>query len=582
LSDPRSITLSPQADRLLARRYLRRDDSGRVTEGVLDLFARVAEEVAEAERNYGSGSNPSPWAARFNGLMADLEFLPNSPTLMNAGRSLGQLSACFVLPIEDDLSSIFESVKQAALIQQSGGGTGFSFSHLRPAGDVVRSTKGVSSGPLSFMGVFDAATDTIRQGGTRRGANMGVLRVDHPDIEAFIRSKEDCQGLTNFNISVAVTDAFMRARQEGGSYDLINPRTGRTAGSRPAGEIFGMMAEAAWRCGDPGVLFIDAVNRANPTPDLGSFESTNPCGEQPLLPYESCNLGSINLARMVRGDALDEDRLARVARDAVRFLDDVIDVNRYPLENIWRATLQTRKVGLGVMGWADCLMKMGIPYGDERAAELAARAAGIISRAAVESSRELAEARGAFPAFKGSIYDRRGETPRRNATVTTIAPTGSISLIAGCSSGIEPLFGLSFSRRVLDGEVFRETNPLVLETLAQRGLLTEDVRDHIIRHGRLTGLDHLPDDVRRLFATADELPPQVHLNMQAAWQSGVENAVSKTVNLPAEAGRDQVARIFEMAWEMGLKGVTVFRQGSRGEQVIVTGEGSCCSRPGGC
>ncbi len=582
MSGPQPIVFSEQADRLLARRYLKRDDQGKTVEGVSDLFARVAEVVAGAEQGYGAEANPSPWAARFHDLMANLEFLPNSPTLMNAGRPLGQLAACFVLPVEDDLTSIFDSVKHAALIQQSGGGTGFAFSRLRPAGDVVRSTKGVSSGPLSFMGVFDAATDTIRQGGTRRGANMGVLRVDHPDIEAFIRAKVGGPGLNNFNLSVAVTDAFMQARQEGGSFDLINPRSGRVVARRSAAEVFDLMAEAAWTCGDPGVLFIDAVNRANPTPHLGSFEATNPCGEQPLLPYESCNLGSINLSRLVERDVLDEDRLAAVARDGIRFLDDVIDVNRYPLDEIKRATSRTRKVGLGVMGWADCLIKLGIPYGGKRAAQLAARVAGIISRAAVEASRELAAARGAFPAFKGSIYDRRGEPPRRNATVTTVAPTGSISLIAGCSSGIEPLFGLSLSRRVLDGEVFRETNQLVLTTLATRGLLTDDVRDHILRHGRLAGLDRLLGDLRELLVTADELSPEVHLRMQAAWQSSVENAVSKTINLPAEAGRDQVARAFEAAWELGLKGVTVFRQGSRGDQVIVTGEGSCCSRPGGC
>lgn len=556
---------------VLQARYLVRDENNEIVETPEDLFERVAFAVAKAEKNFKASRDKwEAYAEKFYNMMASLDFLPNSPTLMNAGRPLGQLSACFVLPVEDSLDSIFEAIKYTALIHKSGGGTGFNFSKLRPKGDIVFSTSGVASGPVSFMKVFDAATEAIKQGGKRRGANMGILNVDHPDIEEFIRAKSTPGVLTNFNISVAFTEGFFTYLRKEEPFPLINPRTQKVVKKVSPAELLHLLCESAWETGDPGVIFLDTINRYNPTPHLGELTATNPCGEQPLLPYESCNLGSINLSNFVREGQIDWGRLREVVHLAVRFLDDVIEVNRFPIPQIARMTTLNRKIGLGVMGFADMLIKLRISYVEERSRELAERIMKFISEESLQASMELAEERGAFPAFPGSLWDRKGFKPLRNATTTTIAPTGTLSLIAGVSSSIEPLFGLYYERKTLDRVVIKEFHPLFERVLEEEGYAQREIeklKEEIKEKGVISKTS-LKEPLKKLFLSAFEIPPEVHLSIQRAFQKYTHNAVSKTINLPPQATPEDIKKIYLTAYEWGLKGVTVYRYGSKPEQVI--------------
>jgi len=552
---------------VLERRYLARDAVGRVAETPERMLERVAGAVARGEEPWGGDAAVRRTQRAFLRLMSEGLFLPNSPTLMNAGRELGQLSACFVIPVEDSLESIFEAIKQTALIHKSGGGTGFSFSHLRPAGDVVASTQGVSSGPVSFMRVFDMATEAVKQGGARRGANMGLLSVSHPDIEAFIAAKRRPGVLENFNISVMVSDAFMAAAQAGAPWELVNPRHGAVVRAVAADALLERIVEAAHLSGEPGLAFYEAINRANPTPELGPLEATNPCGEQPLLPHESCNLGSLVLPRFARHGGVDFAALEEATVLAVRFLDDVIEITRHPLPEVARASRLTRKIGLGVMGLADLLADLGLAYASPTAVELGREIMARIAAAARAASAELGRERGSFPAFAASCLAGRWPA-MRNATVTTVAPTGTLSLLMGCSSGIEPYFALAYTRRMLEDQELVEFNPRFLARLAALGLDTPQSRRALAARGAAGAVAGLPPELAAVFATAHEISPDAHLAMQAAFQASTDNGVSKTVNLAAEAGPEQVRRVFTQAHALGLKGVTVFRSGCRGRQVL--------------
>jgi ribonucleoside-diphosphate reductase alpha chain len=561
--------LTVNALEVLRARYLLKDEQERIKETPVQLFVRVARAVAEVDKKYGEDPNRSEEI--FSGMMARLEFVPNTPTLFNAGTEIGQLSACFVLPVEDSLESIFTAVKNMALIEQTGGGVGFNFSKLRPKGDIVKSTKGVASGPVSFMRVFDTSTEIIKAGGKRRGAMMGILRIDHPDVLEFITSKRDPRFLSNFNISVAVTDVFMKALEENEEYSLINPRNGEIVAKLNAQNVWNLLAKSAWETGDPGVVFIDEINRYNQTPAIGKIESTNPCGEQPLLPYESCNLGSINLSTMVENGKIHWEKLAETVGNAVHFLDNIVDANKYTLKEIEAITRGNRKIGLGVMGFADMLIKLGIPYNSEEAVQLGENLMKFIQEKAHKKSAEIGEKRGSFPNFGKSIWKDKYDA-FRNATVTTIAPTGTISIIAGCSSGIEPIFAISFIRNVLGGTRLFETNPLFERIAKERGFYSAKLLEEIARTGSVQKTDGVPEDVKKLFVTALDIQPEWHVKMQAAFQKYTDNAVSKTVNLPTDATIEDVRKVYDLAWKLKCKGVTVFRYGSKPEQVLYIGE----------
>ena len=566
-----TVSLSQNAKVVMERRYLKKDRNGNIKETPEDLFARVARSIAVADTKFESNADVEKTEKKFLKLLAHRWFLPNSPTLMNAGRRLGQLAACFVLPIEDSMEDIFETLKHTATIHKSGGGTGFSFSRIRPEKDVVLSTAGVSSGPISFMVVFDVTTETVKQGGARRGANMGVLRVDHPDIEAFTLLKNDPTRLNNFNISVALTQKFWDALEKGLDYDLVNPRTSKTVRSVSARQIFDMIVCSAWQTGEPGVIFIDAINRANPTPHLGDIEATNPCGEQPLLPYESCTLGSINLSKMITRNVVNLNRLRKTVHDAVHFLDNVIEVNKYPLSRIEKMSKGTRKIGLGVMGFADMLIKMEIPYDSEEAVFQAEKVMSFILKESRVASALLAKKRGNFPYYKGSIFDDPSTPYMRNASTTTIAPTGTISIIAGTSSGIEPIFAVAHIKRILDGESLPEMNPLFIKIAKKEGFYSKALVKEIVKTGSVQSADAVPDHVKRLFMTSHDIAPEWHIKIQSAFQKYTDNAVSKTVNFPAHATKEDVEKVYLLAYKNGCKGVTIYRYGSRAQQVLNIG-----------
>lgn len=566
------LIFSDNAKRVLERRYLKKNANNEITETPAHMFRRVARHIASAEKNYADAAAVSQVEETFYQMMTQQKFLPNSPTLMNAGRKLGQLAACFVLPVEDSLDKIFDSLKCAALIHKSGGGTGFSFTRLRPRNSNVGSTGGVASGPVSFMKIFNTATEQVKQGGTRRGANMGVLRVDHPDIMEFIYSKRDSNDLNNFNISVAITDKFMKALAKNDAYKLIDPRSNKPVGENHASDVFRALTEQAWKNGDPGIIFIDRINKDNPTPKLGEMESTNPCGEQPLLPLEACNLGSINLALFLKKDEdgvqVDFEALKKLVWDAVRFLDNAIDKSLYPLPEIDQMVKGNRKVGLGVMGFADMLFQLNIPYNSEQAIETAEQVMGFIQTESHAASVALGKQRGAFKNFKESIYNDSQDLCYRNATTTTIAPTGTLSIIANCSSGIEPLFALSFVRNVMDNDQLAEVNSYFEKMVKNLGFYSPELMNLIAQKGSIKDIAEIPQEIRDVFVTAHDISPEWHIRMQASFQKYTDNAVSKTVNLPHDATVEDVAKIYQLAHELGCKGVTVYRDGSKENQVL--------------
>jgi len=566
------LFLSSNARTVLERRYLKKDSSGNVIETPEQMFKRVASHIAKAEKNYGDASQVKKAEEIFYCMMTEFRFLPNSPTLMNAGRELGQLAACFVLPVEDSMEGIFDSLKNAALIHKSGGGTGFSFSRLRPKSSRVGSTGGVASGPVSFMKIFNTATEQVKQGGTRRGANMGILRVDHPDIMEFIYCKKNNRELNNFNVSVAVTDTFMEAVKNNNAYALIDPRDNAAVAELNAVEVYHELVKQAWENGDPGIIFIDRINEDNPTPELGMVESTNPCGEQPLLPLEACNLGSINLAKFVtkhrEEPAIDYERLKETVWWSVRFLDNTIDMSKYPLPEIVEMVTGNRKIGLGVMGFADMLYELNIPYNSEMALMTAEDVMGFINKEAHEASKSLAEERGVFGNFDKSVYKDREDCRFRNATITTIAPAGTLSIIGGCSSGIEPLFALSFKRTVMDNDELLEVNSCFERVARERGFYTPELMNQVAQKGSIAHIKEIPEDVRKVFVTAHDVEPEWHIRMQAAFQKHTDNAVSKTVNLPRDATVDSVLKVYDLAYKLGCKGVTVYRDGSKDNQVL--------------
>jgi ribonucleoside-diphosphate reductase alpha chain len=571
------LKLSINAVTVLQRRYLLRDDQGNIKEMPAQLFRRVARSMTMPDKRWLRSNEVSKLEDRFYEMMAKLEFVPNTPTLMNAGTPLGQLSACFVIPVEDSLAGIFDALKATALIQQSGGGTGFSFSRLRPKGDIVRSTKGIASGPVTFMGIFDEATNVIKQGGKRRGANMGILRVDHPDIIEFITAKSRPGFLSNFNISVAATDKFMDAVEKDKDYELVNPRNGEVTKKMPAREVWDLIIDYAWRTGDPGLIFIDRINKLNPTSNVGLIEATNPCGEQPLHPWDSCNLGSISLPKMLKQDKqgkweMDWDKLKETVHRSVRFLDNVIDANKYPLPEIAAMTRSNRRIGLGVMGFADALLMMGIPYDSEPALKMGTEIAKFVEEEGHKASQALGKEKGSFPNFKGSLWEKKGYRWMRNATVTTIAPTGTISIIAGVSSGIEPLFAVSFVRNVLEGTKLLEVNSIFERVAKERGFYSPELMHEIAKSGSVQKIKEVPADVKKVFKTALDIAPEWHVKMQAAWQKYCDNAVSKTINFPPDATKEDVRKAYQLAWRLGNKGITIYRYGSKPEQVLYIGE----------
>lgn len=575
--------LTPNTEVVLKKRYYRKFPTGE-QEDARAMFWRVASAIAAEEQKYEKSTHKAPaLAVDFYELMTSWKFLPNSPTLMNAGTDLGQLSACFVLPVGDSIEEIFDAVKYAAMIHKSGGGTGFSFSRLRPRESRVGSTGGVASGPVSFLRIFNTATEQIKQGGTRRGANMGILRVDHPDIIDFIRAKEKEGDFNNFNLSVGLTEAFMNAVESGEDYPLISPNTGKEKGRLVARDVFDLLVKKAWESGDPGIVFLDRINRDNPTPAQGEIESTNPCGEQPLLPYEACNLGSINLAVFYNSGHNDDadpalkginwKDLARTIHLSVRFLDNVIDASQFPLESISERVRNNRKIGLGVMGWADLIFQLGIAYDSPEGLALGEKIMAFVNEEGHKASQQLAAERGPFPAYMESVFAERKQGPYRNATVTTIAPTGTLSIIAGCSSGVEPLFALCFTRNILDGEKLVEVNPYFESALTEAGAYSPELMENVVSRGSIKDMDYLPADMRRVFVTAMDIAPEWHLKMQAAFQRHTDNAVSKTVNLSNSATIDDIHNIYWMAFKEGCKGVTVYRDGCKALQVLATGEG---------